>query len=750
MQDEQLGPAASPDSATATELPPTADEAEVPPHLQPGAAIPPAEVAQEPAPSSLKAIEAELQQASADEVATETASAQRPTAWDGQLPEALQRILEARLDIWTQLLRLDDARQKLRPLAAIREVRDELARQSRELQRIPPADRLEQSIGELTARREKPLQASQPAERSAPGEPSPDAVFRRLLDMGIAQAKLLLMRERLSGAIPGAGLTLAGNEPLLGVCRRSGTDGDALFGWTFYALGVLQQLDACREAEQNHRDRVHEVRAENASGGALMSLLRSACGDRQELPTLDPQITERREAAEHEMRAVEAHLTELFWSVYADLAWLLAARRLQEADQPLVRAMLRYGLVAQHPGLIAPEACAFILRDCAEDVYTWRNRTEALHVVYADEYITAIHDRNLTVSPDEELELNQRGSDEWKADRAWRQAVIARELSELYQARYEDIRRTAEDMVIEREVLEKDYATRRSRRDAQAAAVGAKLAGLRATLGRLKQALERFEAKTLPETKIKAEDAAEKLLKAIDSLTPEMVVRRETRFIRRLARLTARLKEPFPQLVLRDWFAPGRANHFSRGKVAAEIHRLEEGDPRIFHQTLVPHRKLARRVTVRLSPTFLIVPGRGQLGLSLCPRQWDDCGRMILPMLHQRQDGPESLLVDMFADFRWDCSKEEAGMDWITADALCAAYAAVRWNHRRLSDEAQKALGIDRRQKDKQNWRVHYRLFLTSAQQRGRYLFNRCHDVYKDVMLRYIGLPEGVEPLRRD
>lgn len=54
----------------------------------------------------------------------------------------------------------------------------------------------------------------------------------------------------------------------------------------------------------------------------------------------------------------------------------------------------------------------FVLEDCASDVYAFDNTPDALHVLYADDDITAIHPCKLTVSPEEDLKLNARGSDD--------------------------------------------------------------------------------------------------------------------------------------------------------------------------------------------------------------------------------------------------------------------------------------------------------------------------------------------------
>jgi len=88
-------------------------------------------------------------------------------------------------------------------------------------------------------------------------------------------------------------------------------------------------------------------------------------------------------------------------------------------------------------------------------------------------------------------------------------------------------------------------------------------------------------------------------------------------------------------------------------------------------------------------------------------------------------------------------------MDWITADALCAAYAAARWNVRKLPEKARKMMGFDPKLKDKPNFRTHYGLFVSSAQQQGRLLFSKCDEVYK-AMVKYIGLPPGVQMMKRD
>jgi hypothetical protein len=701
--------------------------------------------------SPLRALEDELGQAPAEDEAMGS-SAVPLCAADCPLPESLTQMVNQRLRIWGEILALEERRQGVSGTVA-REIRDELSRQDRELQRPATMENLLRTLEDLKKKLANPLLPSlagkerPPAE---PNEPKPEEIYRSVLEIGLNQSKLLLLLAYLDAKVPAAALPAAEGEPLLEICRRLQITIEPLMGWTYYAMGLFRRVAECRRAEDEYAARAAAARAQAEAGG-LMSRLKNAClGEEFEVTPLDPAVRKTRQAVEKELRIIDPKLSEWFWTLYADMAWALASGSAAETERPAVRALLRYGMVAVHPGLIGPELRDFILNDCAKDVYEWANTPDALHVVYADEYITAIHDRQMTVSPDEDLELNSRGSDDWKADRVWRQATIYASTTELYTKRLEQLRSRVAQLTETCEKQKTEYTALRARSDSRAAALGDAMVTNRADLARLRQAVERFESKLLPELQERVEEANQRFGKASELFTPERVARREALFIRRLARLAARLKEPYLPFVLRDTMVPGRSDHFSRASVREAIGKIEQADIRVFHQMVIGNKRPDRRVTVRMSPTFLILPGRGQMGFSLCPRKWDDYGRLVLPIGFQRQNGLEPLLTDMISDYRWDCSKEEAGAEWIIADALCAAYAAVRWNYRRFSEKSQKVMGIDRKQKDRENWRLHYRLFVSSAADHGRYLYNKCYEVYKDVVLRHIGLPPGVEPLRRD
>lgn len=720
------------------------------------AVAPQAPLAQEAdALSGLAAVEAEIaaeaeQQPESDAEAEEDLPVK--SLWQGDLPELLMRIVDARISVWQRLLDIDRRRGELQERAVAREVRDELVRQSRELKRNAPREVLEKALeraGQLL--RNPVLKAAPPPDSRDKDQTDQNKLYKTALEMGATQMVLMLQRLKLDAAIPPAALPAAGDEPVLKICRKHQIDAGPLLGWTYYALALFQRLEQCRQKENEHNERLAAAREEDRENKGLMSVFRGGSKEEQ-VGGIDAGIIKTIRAVRSELQAIEPRMVDLFWGVYEELAWLFADGRLAEDEVPVVRAFLRYGLVSSHPGLVPASALQFILRDCAQDVYEWKNTPQATHVVYADEYIAAIHRRQLTVSPDENLELNERGTDIWKADRVWRQAVICKVRTELYRAQQQALKKRIDDLQAKAD--KQQQRIEQTRGDPRAKAGLRKLEqealALKTMMARLRSGLEHIETRVIPKTEQQYQDADQKLgAEAATFLTPEMVVKREARFIRYMCRLSARLKESYPQFGLRDGFEPNRADHHARGAVLEQIRQLEKLDRRIYHQTLVPNKRLDRQISVRMSPVILLAPVRGQMGMSICPRKWDDNGRIVMPLISQRQGVLDTMLLNLLADFRWDCSKEEAGMDWITADALCAAYAAARWNVRKQPERAQKMMGFDPKLKDKPNFRVHYGLFVTSAEQQGRLLFGRSDEVYR-VMVKYIGLPPGVQMLKRD
>ncbi|MBN1512420.1 MAG: hypothetical protein JXB13_10430 [Phycisphaerae bacterium] len=749
-----------------------------------GVGSPTPEIDESSRATGLAAAEEELKAVLAEEELEEEQELTSP-GWDGELPENVFKVVDARIAIWDKLLALDAHRHEFRRSATSEQVLNEIARQTRELQRLPSGESLKSSLERITQQLQSPNAASvsqakdedededkvdedeeeedteqEDAEDEVEGDgavvpdaTAPDPALTRLLNVGLAQLKLLIAREHTNALIPKVAAELCADEPLALLCRRHKVDADTLLGWTFYALGLELRIARYRRQENEHRaSQAAAADKARRETGALRSIF-GGKGGKDDGPALDPSIPRLRQAAEREYKAIERHLANAYWQLYEELAWLLASEPLGGEDGPRVRAFLRYGLVSIHPGVLPPAKLEFVIDDCTRNVVPWQNTVNVIHAVYPDEYVQAVFARQTTPSPDEDLDLNGRGTPQWKADRLWRLSVINRVRAELFLAECErlkgEIARLDQKRAEDEQTLEalRQSSKRNAKRKAEA--LDKELVGTRSQIGRCSKTLEKLLAKAVPELKQQAAIAESKLPVAQQVLSPEQIIRREARFIRRLARLTARLKEPYPAFVLRDRLEPERSDHHHRAAVQEAVAQLEKADPRIFHQTVVPNKDLDKRSSVRTPATFLIVPARGQMGISINPRRNNDLGRLVLPLMGQRQNMLERMLVDILADFRWDCSMEEAGIDWITADALCSAYATVRWNYRNRGEQIQKKAGFDKKTKDRQNWRVHYRLFVTSAEDRGRKLFNKCLDAY-NCIVQYVGMPEGMEPLKRE
>lgn len=715
--------------------------------------------------SGLAAAEEEiLESGSAEEEETPPGPCLSPSPWNP--PPELARILNLRIEIWCRLIELDRERQNLRKECRQQDVLDEIASQAREFRKPGSVEAIARGLRKNTERqtqvREQIAQSHAEGGAEEDGDPRDLdqakaereglAALLRMLEMGAHQQQLLLARAQLDERIPAAGLQAAEDEPIPALCRRLGLEAGALFGWTFYALAVSERADRCRLLEEEQRQRdisAQELNRQKKPG--LVARFKPARADKSDAPSLDSRVPMMREGAGYELQLIEPQLTQMYWTLAEEMAVQLAAGKVDKEGEPHARALLRFGLVAVHPGLIPPASLSAILDQCRNDVRECENSATALNVLYSDEYILAVHKRAMPPSPDEDVEINGRGTDLWRADKTWRRCVALTQRAKLYAALLGTMQGEARQLEEDARAAEEKKARfkdNKSEKSEQKAAAG-RLSDLRGKIGRLKAAIERIETKVLPDVQRQVEAEQGRMSAALEALPPEAAVRREVRFIRKIARLCARLKEPFPQFVLREFFSPEKPEFISRSVLIETLRNLEERDVTIFHDTLIPHKKRDQAVSLRLSPVFLIVPGRGSLGLTISPRKPADFGRFATPMIAQRSGGHTDMLIDMLSDFRWDCSKEDAGMDWLMADALCAGYATIRWAYRSKTEKAQKRACIDKKQRDRQNWRIHYRMFINSAHEQGRTLFNKCYDVYQ-VVIKYIGLPPGVEVLRKD
>ncbi len=261
------------------------------------------------------------------------------------------------------------------------------------------------------------------------------------------------------------------------------------------------------------------------------------------------------------------------------------------------------------------------------------------------------------------------------------------------------------------------------------------------------RALERLGV-LLAEEQQRNQAARQKLTSLGGNPAVAELARQEARQLHRICCLCAKLRDPFPPLMLRSdlRFEAGVVNE--RTAVLNSIGALEQRDPAIFKETAVHSNKSALRTYVRYSPYVVLAPACGFVAFAWNPRGGTEVGRIVLPVYNQRPGLLELMLNTVAADFRWDTSRESAGIDLLTSDTLVAAYATVRWDYRKRSKEVRRKAAIYTEETDRKNWRRHYALYLSSAMEGGRKLFFKCRSVY-DVVLKYMDLPTGVKKLQR-
>lgn len=633
-------------------------------------------------------------------------------------PKGLAQLVSQRLAIVMKLGQIDASRQRLlRGGSPTDAALTELSRQVRELKRLPGAAKVESAKKRIER---KLAEAAEGGQADAALSPDLDAALR----LGLRQGELLLERDALTDELLRTAAACLVDQPLHAVLTAADSEATALPGWTVYgaaletfAANTTQRLDALAPA-----DRAAET------GQRLEQLLTAI----------------RRERA-----ALEPVMVAAFWRAYEQTALALIGGTLDDAARPHARAFLRVGMVAPLPWLVDRDAAGQVLAQCADAVTQRDPRPQATHVLHADEYLHLLAQGEVTPSFDQSLELNEKGSDRWKLDKRWRQIVWGRTIEPLLQHTAADLRARIEaanaDIAdLEKRIAALDRAESGYREKREALLQQAQ--ECRIAIARMEQAVELLTQKHLKQQQALAQEAAEKMAKMPLSADPADLVRREVQAIRHVCKLSARLKETFLPLQLRDRlrFDGRRVN--DRDTLLRAVADAEQRDPDVFRHVQVFAKKRENRTFVRMSPYLVIVPALGQMGYAWNPRGGTEVGRLGLPLLNARPGDLPRVLCQLLADFRFDTSKQEAGVDLLTSDTLVAAYATVRWNWRKKPRDQREKGTIYNEENDRANWRRHYELLVGSALDGGKKLFFKNPEVYAAV-LRYMGLPDGVEPL---
>ncbi len=649
--------------------------------------------------------------------------------------------VQARMRVLIALESLCEQREALGATEYLaRDVREELDRQERELKRMPTAEVAKAAAEQAEKRISAMITASQtqPDEIDTPMPPPPSVEFMQAIEIAKKQWTLLCQRDTLSQTILKLAGTLANREPLYRyLCTIPQADAQMLYGWAIYAVTLGSMKNHAFKQLRDIEEKIDNMGKRDPS-----------------LPDLKLQrnnLRNAQRAINHEMSSLEPTMVNLFWKAYEEAAVALAENKISADVMAHVRAMLRYGMIGGAPWFLPQATAQLILDECAQAITVFDTGPDATHAFYTDEYIDFVCKGLLTPAIDEDIELNQMNTPRWKQDKAWRRQIgsgiriraIERTISELEQRQLDAqkyIKQYEVDLSEVKPTDENGQERKHTLRD--------QIQNLRVEIARLATALEVLKKKQLPEEQYRMTQAQQRFIGPVTIPTPGELARWEVRQIRRVARLCAKLREAFLPFSLRDEAKFSTPFVNSRAATLNELANIEKCDPTLFKEIAVPAKKPSNRVYIRYSPCFLILPSFGIMSFALNPHDSTEIGRIVIPAYTPRPDLLKTMLLTGCSDFRWDTSKELAGMDVLTSDTLVAAYCTVRWDYRKKHESVREKAGIYQKENDRKNFRRHYQMYMTSALDGGKRLFYACPEIYA-AFIKYLQLPAGVKKLER-
>ncbi len=453
-----------------------------------------------------------------------------------------------------------------------------------------------------------------------------------------------------------------------------------------------------------------------------------------------------------ELGTLEPALIKEFWNVYTKTA-LHFLQRPAEINLAL-RAFLRYGVIGFMPWWMSDEVREHVMEDCSKNIVEHMAVSRSVtNILYADEYLSAVLNSECTPALDENLEINAKNSPEWKADKALRKLINTRAQITLLTELLESLKERSDAAKKEEATLEgriKALIPGQKNFKQIKQELGQQLQAFKVEATKLVKLGEKVRDETLAQLKEVAEEVEGRFSSGeLPRPTPQFLIEREVDAVRKIGRLLANLKERFLPLVMRDSFYPGTDAVNDREAISDVVGDLERRDPRMFLETMVESKKKANRVDLRISPVIVLVPSAGILAFSWNPRQKPEDGRLAIPACFIRRRIRERQMTYLFADFRWDTSKANAGMDVMASETIVAAFMGVRWDWRKRSKEGREKGLVYTDQNDRTNWRRVYEAYMESALDSGKKLFNRNYDFYERIVGKYFDLPEGVELLRK-
>lgn len=679
------------------------------------------------------------------------------------IPEDLAQLVQQRIRMLQTLDGLAQTRSKWQSKKIHGEsTESELNRQSRECQLLPDAkvaeatiQRLEKRLADVQENGVRPPVVEsetdepddEPAEPTPPPDWNPELAKKQglaALKLGLRQAALFVERDRLTDSILATAARCAASQPLYRLFDSQRIDPQPLFGWTVYALAVERFRDMVGQRLTGIQAQIDEL-----TGGKKR---RHPSETELQLREQAKGLKQLQSMARQELRGIEKPMVEAFWAAYEQAAVLLVSDSVAEQQRIHLRGLLRHGIIVQSGWLLPPGLRDELMADVQDVISEWNFKPDATHILYADEYIDHVARGNMTPSMDEDLELNERGSELWKLDKFWRRSVYTRTACTALEAVVCELEQNIAAMEKQNEQWQNDLSQLdRSDKEYRAKQqdLRDKMQENKRDMARLRQGVELITQRTLVNTKQAGEDAQVKMRGMPEKMTGSMLAKREAQAMRRACRLVAKLKEPFLPFVTRDSHdtqTAGTVNN--RDTVRQVIQAMEASDPLVFREEVVHARRPENRIYARYSPYLVITPGAGMIPMAWDPRAATEVGRMFLPLINARPGILEDMVYQLLSDFRYDTSKEASGGDMVASDTLVAAYAAVRWNYRKRNQNVREKAAIYNEEKDRVNFRRHYKLYISSVDEGGKKLFFKCPECYEAVF-KYLGLPEGIERLKQ-
>lgn len=681
---------------------------------------------------------------------------------------ALSAAINSRLSIYFLLFDLAEERKLFRMgnknLSAA--VEAELARQDAELDNLPSSEAAEENIRQLKEAHAALDANEQDGESGEGGSGGP--LMRAAEEM--AHSQWLIIRDCNRQALPAIykeAYRLAADEPLARELSAARISHGRLLGGAIYLLvleGMCHAADAERRRINGDIRKLSGEAPDKGRDGLLgtfgkLGRLAGNLMNRNEIKAETARLEElerdtslQAELAAKEMNFLEKALIREYRQVYKKTAMHFIPRN--EAIPLAVRAFLRYGVIGFKGWWMRSDARELILRDCSDNVISSFERGSGeTNILYADEYLAAVAGMECSPSPDERLAAVDRASMEWKADRAFRRIVNSRTYCVLMEETIKGIGERIRVLEDEMRALDGRIAGHNSVSAAGKEMLLELQTGSQAVSIRkenLEKYARRIEKEVVPSILEAVAEAEGRFRKGELPLpNQQTLIRREVNALAEVSRLMAGQRERFMPMAIRGLYLSDGDAINERALVRAQFDRLEQLDPGIFRITIVPAKKRANRVELRLSPMVIVIPASGYHGVCTMGREGMEGGHLVLPSCFAKQDLRDRQFGNLLADFRWVTSRSMGGRDVMNSDTLVGAFMRIRWEWRNYPKQKREKGLIFNENSDAVNWRRVYECYLADAMKGGRLLHSRNPDCYFGIIGKYIDLPEGVKLLPR-